>query len=106
MMESVLARRKPDVDSNCLNFQQRKIFNVATAYTSPLMDAWITSLINLLALPQYSLVTVFVVSVVSATLVPLGSEPVVLALVEINPAQFWPVVIVALCAMCQVWRVL
>ena len=59
------------------------------------MDAWITTLINLLALPQYSLVTVFVVSVISATLVPLGSEPVVLALVEINPAQFWPVVIVA-----------
>ena len=59
------------------------------------MDAWITSLISLLALPQYSLGTVFVVSFISATLLPLGSEPVVFGLIQLNPALFWPVVLVA-----------
>ena len=59
------------------------------------MDAWITSVISLLALPQYSLGTVFVVSLVSATLLPMGSEPVVFGLVTLNPELFWPVILVA-----------
>jgi membrane protein YqaA with SNARE-associated domain len=59
------------------------------------MDAWITPLLNLLALPQYGLSTVFVVAFISATLLPLGSEPVVLGLVQLNPALFWPAVLVA-----------
>jgi membrane protein YqaA with SNARE-associated domain len=59
------------------------------------MDAWIPTLLQLLALPQYSLVTVFVVSFISATLLPMGSEPLVLGLVELNPALFWPVIGVA-----------
>jgi membrane protein YqaA with SNARE-associated domain len=48
-----------------------------------------------LALPQYGLSTVFVVSLVSATLLPLGSEPAVFGLVKLNPALFWPAVLVA-----------
>ena len=59
------------------------------------MDAWINSLLTLLALPQYGLSTVFVVSFISATLLPLGSEPVVFGLVQLNPALFWPTVLVA-----------
>jgi membrane protein YqaA with SNARE-associated domain len=59
------------------------------------MDAWIDSLLALLALPQYGLSTVFVVSFLSATLLPLGSEPVVFGLVKLNPAMFWPVILVA-----------
>jgi len=59
------------------------------------MEAWIYHLLALLALPQYSLGTVFVVSFISATLVPLGSEPVVFGLVQLNPELFWPVVLVA-----------
>ena len=59
------------------------------------MDAWIAPLIELLALPQYSLGTVFVVSFLSATLLPMGSEPVVFGLVQLNPEQFWPVILVA-----------
>jgi len=59
------------------------------------MDAFLQHLLTLLALPQYSLATVFVVSFISATLLPLGSEPVVLALISINPASFWPVILVA-----------
>lgn len=59
------------------------------------MDAWISSLTTLLALPQYSLGTVFVVSFVSATLLPMGSEPVVFGLVKLNPDLFWQVILVA-----------
>ena len=59
------------------------------------MDAWINHLLELLALPQFGLSTVFVVSFISATLVPLGSEPVVFGLVKLNPAMFWPAVLVA-----------
>ncbi len=59
------------------------------------MDHWIQQLLALLALPQYSLGTVFVVSFLSATLLPLGSEPVVYGLVDLNPELFWPVVLVA-----------
>ncbi len=59
------------------------------------MDAWIATLLNLLALPQYSLGTVFLVSFISATLLPLGSEPVVLGVVHLHPEMLWPVILVA-----------
>jgi membrane protein YqaA with SNARE-associated domain len=59
------------------------------------MDTWISPLLALLALPQFSLGAVFVVSFISATLLPLGSEPVVFGLVQLNPELFWPVVLVA-----------
>ncbi|WP_341908331.1 YqaA family protein [Polaromonas sp. YR568] len=59
------------------------------------MEDWIRQLIELLALPQFGLSTVFVVSFISATLLPLGSEPVVFGLVKLNPAMFWPAVLVA-----------
>ena len=58
------------------------------------MQAWIDALLTLFALPQYGLSTVFVVSFVSATLLPMGSEPVVFGLVKLNPALFWPAVLV------------
>jgi len=53
------------------------------------------TLLAWLALPEYSLGTVFVVSFVSATLVPMGSEPVVFGLIKLNPALFWPTIAVA-----------
>ena len=59
------------------------------------MEAWFASLLEALALPEYGLSTVFVVSVVSATLLPLGSEPAVFGLVKLNPDLFWPAVLVA-----------
>jgi membrane protein YqaA with SNARE-associated domain len=59
------------------------------------MEAWIDQLLTLLALPRYGLSTVFVVSLISATLLPLGSEPVVFGLVKLNPELFWPAVLVA-----------
>ena len=53
------------------------------------------SLLTALALPQFGLSTVFIVSLVSATLLPLGSEPVVFGLVKINPELFWQAIFVA-----------
>ena len=59
------------------------------------MTALMAQLMAALALPQYGLSTIFIVSLVSATLLPLGSEPAVFGLVKLNPALFWPAVLVA-----------
>ncbi len=59
------------------------------------MEDWIRHLLALLALPEYGLGTVAVVSFISATLLPLGSEPAVFGLVKLNPALFWPAILVA-----------
>ncbi len=59
------------------------------------MPDWITYLLHLLALPEVGLGTVFVVAFVSATLLPMGSEPAVFALVKLNPELFWPAILVA-----------
>ena len=59
------------------------------------MPAWLDALLTALALPQFGLSTVFVVSFISATLLPLGSEPAVFGLVKLNPDLLWPAVAVA-----------
>ena len=59
------------------------------------MQAQMSLLLSALALPQFGLSTVFVVSLVSATLLPLGSEPAVFGLVKLNPALFWQAIGVA-----------
>jgi membrane protein YqaA with SNARE-associated domain len=59
------------------------------------MEAWIQQLLDMLALPQYGLSTIFVVSFISATLLPLGSEPAVFGLVKLNPELFWSAILVA-----------
>lgn len=59
------------------------------------MQAWLQHLLELLALPQYGLGTVFVVSFISATLLPMGSEPAVFGLIKLNPQLFWPTILVA-----------
>ncbi len=59
------------------------------------MEAQMAALLTALALPKFGLSTVFVVSFVSATLLPLGSEPAVFGLVKLNPSLFWPAVLVA-----------
>lgn len=59
------------------------------------MDTWIPALLNWFSLPEVGLSTVFVVALLSATLLPMGSEPAVFALVKLNPALFWPAVLVA-----------
>ena len=59
------------------------------------MEAWLQDLLTQLALPEYGLSTVFVIAFVSATLLPLGSEPAVFGLVKLNPDLFWAAVGVA-----------
>jgi membrane protein YqaA with SNARE-associated domain len=63
------------------------------------MEAWISAqlgaLMNTLAVPQVGLPAVFVIAFVSATLLPLGSEPAVYGLVKLDPGLFWPAILVA-----------
>lgn len=59
------------------------------------MPAWIDSLLALFSLPQFGLGAVFLVSFISATLLPLGSEPVVFGVIQLQPELFWPVILVA-----------
>lgn len=63
------------------------------------MEAWLQSSIHwlllTLALPRVGLSAIFIVSLVSATLLPLGSEPAVFGFVKVAPHMFWPAVLVA-----------
>ena len=59
------------------------------------MEAWLESLLAWLALPQFGLSTLLVISFISATLLPLGSEPAVFGLIKLNPGLFWPAIGVA-----------
>lgn len=59
------------------------------------MEIWLLHLLDLLALPEFGLSTVLVVSFISATLLPLGSEPAVFGLIQLNPGLFWPAILVA-----------
>lgn len=52
-------------------------------------------LLGWLALPQFGLSTVFVIALVSATLLPLGSEPAVVGLLQLRPELFWQTIGVA-----------
>lgn len=63
------------------------------------MEEWISVsvqwLLVTLALPKVGLSAIFIVSLVSATLLPLGSEPVVFAYVKNVPDMFWPAILAA-----------
>jgi membrane protein YqaA with SNARE-associated domain len=59
------------------------------------MSALMASVLAALALPKFGLSTIFVVALISATLLPVGSEPAVFGLVKLNPELFWPAVLVA-----------
>jgi membrane protein YqaA with SNARE-associated domain len=61
----------------------------------PMIETAITWLLTVLAVPKVGLTSVFLISFVSATLLPLGSEPAVFAVIKANPAMFWPVILVA-----------
>lgn len=52
-------------------------------------------LLAALAVPRVGLSAVFIISVVSATLLPLGSEFAVIGLVKLDESLFWPAVLVA-----------
>lgn len=60
-----------------------------------LMELWLNQLLQWLALPEHGLSTVFVVAFISATFLPLGSEPAVFGLIKLNPDLFWHAIVVA-----------
>lgn len=55
----------------------------------------LTSALAALALPTVGLPALFVISLVSATLLPMGSEPALFAVVKANHALLWPALMVA-----------
>jgi membrane protein YqaA with SNARE-associated domain len=63
------------------------------------MEAWLSpllaQLLAWLALPEHGLSTVFTIAFLSATLLPMGSEPAVFGLVKLNPELFWSAIVVA-----------
>jgi membrane protein YqaA with SNARE-associated domain len=60
-----------------------------------MIEPAVTWLLGVLALPQVGLTSLFVVSMLSATILPLGSEPAVFAVVKANGQMFWPAMCVA-----------
>ena len=60
-----------------------------------MIESAVLWVLALLAAPAVGLSSVFLIAFVSATLVPLGSEPAVFAVVKANPAMFWPAILVA-----------
>lgn len=59
------------------------------------LQQWIHLVLAALALPEVGLPAIFLISLVSATLLPMGSEPAVFAYVQMAPDMFWPAVLVA-----------
>lgn len=59
------------------------------------LTAGMTALLHWLAVPEVGLGAVFLIAFVSATLLPMGSEPAVFGLVKLQPDIFWPAVLVA-----------
>jgi membrane protein YqaA with SNARE-associated domain len=59
------------------------------------MQDWLDTVLALLALPRFGLSTLFVAAFVSATLVPVGSEPALFGLLRLNPDLFWSAIFVA-----------
>jgi len=63
--------------------------------TLPQMENFFQSLLTNLSQPEYGLLILFGASLLAATLLPLGSEPVLLGLITINPTLLWPALSVA-----------
>lgn len=59
------------------------------------MPPWMETLFSLLALPEYGLSTLFLAAFISATLLPVGSEPALFGLLKLNPGLFWSAIAVA-----------
>ena len=62
---------------------------------SSMLESQLGALLAMLALPAVGLPALFVVCLLSATLLPMGSEPALFALVKANPELFWIGIVVA-----------
>ena len=85
--------------SAALDVNRGKLWGVGCRYTAPTMEQFllnaIIGLVNALALPEVGLSAIFVITLLSATLLPLGSEPIVFAYVAKAPDMFWATIAVA-----------
>lgn len=59
------------------------------------LDAAMAVFLGWLALPKVGLGAIFLIAFVSATLLPMGSEPAVFGLIKLRPDLFWPAIGVA-----------
>jgi len=59
------------------------------------MEAVLQTLLDWFGMPTVGLPAVFIVATVSATLIPMGSEPVLFAYVSLNPQDYWLAITVA-----------
>lgn len=59
------------------------------------MDTFVSTLFDWLAMPAVGLPAIGLISFLSATFLPLGSEPVVFAYVKSVPSMFWGAITVA-----------
>ena len=60
-----------------------------------MIESAIYWLLGVLALPKVGLSSVFLIAFISATVVPMGSEPLVFAVIKANQSLFWPAILVA-----------
>lgn len=61
-----------------------------------MIESAVLWLLKTLFVPTVGLTSVFFISFVAATLLPMGSAPAVFAVVKANGALFWPVICVAM----------
>ena len=59
------------------------------------MAEWLNHLLQFFSLSSVGLPAIFVVSFVSATLLPMATEPVLFGFVKLNPDLFWVAIVVA-----------
>ena len=59
------------------------------------MPEWLATTLTYFSLPQVGLPAIFAVSFLSATVLPMVTEPVLFGFVKLNPDQFWLAILVA-----------
>ena len=81
----------------CLHFDRSRLRSAGTlrVFWDLMFASAMSWLFSMLALPDVGLSTAFIVSFLSATLLPLGSEPAVFAVVKANVDLFWPAILLA-----------
>lgn len=64
-------------------------------YDLTMIESAVYWLLGYLAVPEIGLTSVFIICFVSATLLPMGSEPAVFAVIAADGSLFWQVIVVA-----------
>lgn len=59
------------------------------------LEHYLVVFLDWFGMPAVGLPAVFLVALISATLLPMGSEPVLFAYVSVNPAMLWPAIVIA-----------